>query len=582
MAKPIESQEIWEFKNPEELAQALENNSKTEIAWKIRKISSAVKDTSIDLRKKLQDELTDQEQIEIRETLKWSWVGKIFTKWMTPEEIKNNIWRDAVVAVVWAEGADMIEKWEWYIKSLSDAWETAGKLFEEWKYMAAIWVFLKWLFWGFSLKEWNKKGEKKEEGKDWEKKWEEKVDSKMQYLGGLKILYLLKWEKKNDYTTSVLLLDEIKSKNFLELKEIYKWWEKWIWEKLKISNKWSDKEIYESLKLLIDNEPFLEKSIWKANLEWKSWELWKNLIALDKIGWNLLNWVFSKLENIQFSMNPLDAANQIRSLDIFNISIPNWKDIVLWDLENRKDLIADVSTETLITLFQINDNIKWFDSKQKERLLNLWKDEKEKAFIEKIFDFRSKIINWLSWLFWEESKSNYMSFFDTHWLTMKETIELYMITNWSNDLSSLNGMEKSAVYLKLWKILWKDESFRWKFFDQKLIEWIEKWTIPEEVQMILWHFLSKVTEAFINTVSKAAKELFEAIPLKYKVIAWLLIWVTIVAMIRFKPIAIVWQVAIVAILTTAVMSSQTMNKQTGKVYTKEEIEKIVKDMNLIK
>lgn len=576
--------EIQHQKSPEELAKILEERSKVNLAERIRQIAKEAKDNWKEERDALREKLTEAEQTEIRNTLPWdAWVAQVFDKWASKKTTNNEINWD--------------KKWNWNlfdkIESITSRFWNASEIFE--KVSNAKWWFMwniSWIMAAFAyffsgklpeLPEWVslsfiKKFEDKVEGNISEKvEWGKDTlkNKDLQYIWGIKALFLLKWEKKDDFTISILNQNEIKTKSFSELKNEYKKWENWIWERLKIFGKWSDKQIHNSLKLIIDNEFFLDKHIWKWNNQWKSWEIWKNLIDL----WNIWSWminnVIKKIDDTSFSMNPMDAMKQLSWINMFDLWVENWK-INFWDLSDREWLFKDITTKTLITLIWMPDRLKW-TPEEKNRMLSFAENDNEKAFIEKLFEFRLKIINLLSWLFWEDIRWKYNTFFGENWLTMKEILELYLITWWNTDINSINWLEKSAIYLKLWKILWKDPSFRWEYFDKKLIEWIEKWTIPNEVKMVLWSVFWKITDSFILWTTKALKELYEAIPLEWKIWAWLAIWVLLISMIYFKPIAIVWKVAMVSIITTAIISSNAINKQTWKVYTELEIKKIVDD-----
>lgn len=581
--------DIQTERTPEELAKELETKSHENLAKKIRQLAEEAKSNWKWARETLREWLTPEEQAEIREALPWDiWVAQVFDKWMTP----NEAWK---VAIDWALKWKTEKKNKWLsffdkISSLGSRFANAWEIFDKiknakwwfWWWVAWIWAWFAYMFTGKipELPEWvslsflkNTKGKVEDKVEGWK---DILKDKDLQYIWGIKSLFLLKWEKKNDFTISILNLDEIKSKSFSDLKDEYKKWEKWIWERLKISNKWSDKQIYKSLKLFIDNEDFLDKTIWKWNKEWKSWKIGENLIDLWKMWSWMINKIVEKVENTSFSINPADAMKQLSSISMFEIWTENWK-INFWDLEEREWLFKDISWKTLITLISMSDKLKWTPD-EKNRMLSSAQDDKEKQFIEQLFEFRWKIITLLSWLFWEgDIKKEYNKFFSENGLTMKQLLELYLITWWNTDINSLNWLEKSAIYLKLWKILWDNPSFRWKYFDKKLIEWIKEWTIPEDVKMVLWNIFWKIADAFISWTTKALKELYEAIPLEWKIWVWLAIWTLIIAMVYFKPIAIVWQVAIVSILTTAVMKSSTINKETWKVYTEAEIKKIVSE-----
>ncbi|MDD5769365.1 MAG: hypothetical protein PHE25_00205 [Candidatus Gracilibacteria bacterium] len=581
--------DIQTERTPEELAKELETKSHENLAKKIRQLAEEAKSNGKGARETLREGLTPEEQAEIREALPGDiGVAQVFDKGMTPNEAGKVAIDGALKGKTEKKnkGLSFFDK----ISSLGSRFANAGEIFDKIKnakggfggWVAGIGAWFAYMFTGkipelpegvslsFLKNTKGKVEDKVEGGKDILK------DKDLQYIGGIKSLFLLKGEKKNDFTISILNLDEIKSKSFSDLKDEYKKGEKGIGERLKISNKGSDKQIYKSLKLFIDNEDFLDKTIGKGNKEWKSGKIGENLIDLGKMGSGMINKIVEKVENTSFSINPADAMKQLSSISMFEIGTENGK-INFGDLEEREGLFKDISGKTLITLISMSDKLKGTPD-EKNRMLSSAQDDKEKQFIEQLFEFRGKIITLLSGLFGEgDIKKEYNKFFSENGLTMKQLLELYLITGGNTDINSLNGLEKSAIYLKLWKILGDNPSFRGKYFDKKLIEGIKEGTIPEDVKMVLGNIFGKIADAFISGTTKALKELYEAIPLEWKIGVGLAIGTLIIAMVYFKPIAIVGQVAIVSILTTAVMKSSTINKETGKVYTEAEIKKIVSE-----
>lgn len=575
--------EIGEYKTPEALAQALEEKSKGEIAKKIRKIAEQVKGESIDLREKLKDALSDSEQTQIREVLSSTSISSIFDKGMSEVEIATQKAQQELASVVWgAEATKAMGKFEWFLERFDNAGDVYKKVAEAkgwmaWTFagiMAAIMYFLTGKApEGFDFS-WGKKWEKKERGK-------ENSDNEYKYIWWVKILYILSWDKSKRYISSMLLQDEVKSKSFNELQSFYSSWKDWVSKKLWLTDKWSDEQVYESLKILIENEKLLHSIVWKTNPEWKKWKIEENLIKIN-ISWgSAIEKIIKKVEDINFSTNPIDAISQLRWISIFSLNNIDGE-ISFWELDDRKHLITDnISNISLIKLLWSDELLKEDINTQKNRLYWITDEsDKEKWFIDTILAFRKNIAVSLSWLFWEDKRWAYKSFFDKNWLSMQETIELYMLTWWKTNINELNGLEKSGIYLKLWKIAWKDPSFRGEFFDKNIIEWIKNWTLPEEVITIFWSIFSKVSEKIFDSASAALKELWEAIPTKDKVIIWGVLWISIMAMIYFAPLRIVWLTAITAMITMAITSSQAINKSTGNVYTKEEIDKILKDLKM--
>lgn len=567
-------EKIWKFESPEELAQALEDKNKA-LADRVREISKkSIETDSKDLRKALQEELSPKEQKEIREALPDAWVSEVFTKWMTSEEQAIQKAKDGVSEMIWEKNTQTLQKVEWIWNRLSTWFDKIWDIFnEKWMmaWIGAIILMFKWIFsWDFSALD-EILNPKKDEKKGEEKKEDEK-NKDLTYLWWVKILYLMNWDKSKRYISSMLVQKEIKEKSFDDLKWIFKEGKEWISEKLKLKDRWSDEQVYESLKLLIDNEKFIDNILWKWNQNWRKWNIWENLINISKSWWWVIRNITDKLEKVKFSLNPVDAMNQLKWVDILDISIENGK-ISFWDLEDRKEILSEVSEKTLIQIIWTNESIKDLNTEQKNRLYNQtdW-SEKEKWFIDKLLNYKKGIVETLSWLFWDDVKWKYTEFFNKHWIWVKELFELYMITWWKINLADMNGLEKSSLYLKLWKIVWVDEAFRWEFFDQKVIKWIENKSLPEDVQLILWTIFSKVSEWFINASSAALKEIWHAIPLKDKIIAWWAISLVVVWMVYFAPLRVVWVTAIAWIIASALTATSIKNK-----YTKDDIEKMIEE-----
>lgn len=491
MAKTIESQEIWEFKNPEELAMALEKNSNNKLAERVRGISGAVKDNSIDLRKKLQDELTDQEQIEIRKTLKWSWVGTVFTKWMTPEEIQDNIWREAIAGVVWAEGASIISKWEWYMKSLSDAWETAGNLFNEWKYMAAIWVFLKWLFWSFDLKTWNKKDEKKEEGKDWEGKVEVAPIDKISLPMKMIVTYSYKWTKENqEKIINISQTDNFKKLSLKEINNISQN-ENLLkdWVKQTYPNGWVDLKNIKDLFQLFSSSGNAYKTLSTIHKNWFD-ENKKIIELLTPSKENKDMYIYEKFSNLDaFSFVDWGIGEFIK-LD------QDW--IQKWEFISN-GINGNILTFILANQFKLWDNV---DTLLMDKTWSINKNENEK--IREIVDFWNKINTLLK----TNPQINLGSKIDlTGSLDLKDITKLYIMLWAESDFNNMNEFQQSFLYFVIPGLLWEKWSrgnIEEGWYTAKL--WIkikdatlhQANSLPEWVNRFFSHVWNKIIEYSIE------------------------------------------------------------------------------------
>ncbi len=491
MAKTIESQEIWEFKNPEELAMALEKNSNNKLAERVRGISGAVKDNSIDLRKKLQDELTDQEQIEIRKTLKWSWVGTVFTKWMTPEEIQDNIWREAIAGVVWAEGASIISKWEWYMKSLSDAWETAGNLFNEWKYMAALWVFLKWLFWSFDLKTWNKKDEKKEEGKDWEGKVEVAPIDKISLPMKMIVTYSYKWTKENqEKIINISQTDNFKKLSLKEINNISQN-ENLLkdWVKQTYPNGWVDLKNIKDLFQLFSSSGNAYKTLSTIHKNWFD-ENKKIIELLTPSKENKDMYIYEKFSNLDaFSFVDWGIGEFIK-LD------QDW--IQKWEFISN-GINGNILTFILANQFKLWDNV---DTLLMDKTWSINKNENEK--IREIVDFWNKINTLLK----TNPQINLGSKIDlTGSLDLKDITKLYIMLWAESDFNNMNEFQQSFLYFVIPGLLWEKWSrgnIEEGWYTAKL--WIkikdatlhQANSLPEWVNRFFSHVWNKIIEYSIE------------------------------------------------------------------------------------
>lgn len=482
----LESQ-IWEFKSPEELAKALEAQNQ-KLADKVRDISKrAIETDSKDLRKRLQDELTPEEQLEIRETLPNSGVGKVLNKGLTKEERQAEEAHKEVSGIIWEDNAKNLAKAEWYSKSLWDAWDVAGKLFEEGKWIAAIGIILKGLFWQFSLKAWEKKDGNEEEKQSW------KVDIKYQYASS-SVSYIFWWESKNTLN-KLFALDKFQTMRYHDAKVLH---EKYKWEKNK---DWLQKELW--IEWVTWDEVF--KALWiLVDENVKSWQLLSNFYSKkwEEI-WNktikeCVAWLYSNIKmfkNLESISTPDQIIDAWKNFALKIEQLPNWESEIKWEIyDSLKELWITKNIILFINargknwfenIIQLEKNLDWIQSE-------LSKDDK-KELKEKFIPFAKNIETSLSEGFWHDYKQAMKSCFDTNHLKPNELLELYAITWGNHSYDKLNDMQKTYIYTKLISLL--DDR------DPKLAGsygafLIEKWetTMPPWVLSMLWYLWWKLKD----------------------------------------------------------------------------------------
>lgn len=514
-----ERNKIWEFQNPEELAKALEEKSKQDLAKRVREISGQVQGNSVDLRKKLQDELSEVEQSQIRKTLPDKWVDNIFIKGMTTEERQQLMAKKAMVWVVWAEATQWLWKMESWMKSIGDSFDVAGELFEKWQFMAAFWVILKGLFWQFSLEEWNKKDDEKKDGKK-----EEKTDNKnenfknAEYILWVKALYLMSGKKIVKDSDNVLLTNEFRVMNFTQLEQEYKN-KNDIAKRLKLKSH-SDEQVMSGIEILISSEKSINNLLQNSPPNWKNLPLENIIDLINQKWWKTLSNMKDKVTNIDVSItNPVEIIDKAMGSmhDLIDIKEDwNWW-INFWELDSRKWIISDVSPSTLFNIIAIwkDSIIKTTDTKGNSiETITSKGTDKDKEFIWNLFSYKDQIISWITNIFPNESKEKINSFFWDKWFTLKELFEIYLITWWKTDINNLDWISQSLFYTKLWKILWKDPEVR-AIYNVHILNALwdkaENIKLSSETKNFLSNISRYILDKSMDTAKKWLKEIYSTI-----------------------------------------------------------------------
>lgn len=516
---------IGRFETSEELAKELESKNKKEIADRVREISrNQASAQSIELRNKLREELSWKEHREIREALAWTWVERVFDKDMTPKEKAiAEVW----AVIPWAAWVTQklwwIEKW-W--KSASDSFSTAWDLLKQWKFMAAIAVFFKWITWKFSLSEWNKKYGEENETQASKPDQVNENNPDIQYILWINALYALMWKEKKT-TKSILQSPQIKISNFQKLKNesINK---NWIAGRLWIKN-FNDDDVFKEIQILLNSEEKIDKLLWNEFPNWKNEKLIDVIILLNK-KWFLTIWKLQeKIDNINFSINPEENINQLFESLWENLSIDykDWK-VIYWDIENGDKLIWNISWILITNIVSSNQRVIK-STNSKELIETIWQEkEEDKEFLRKLMKFKDDIIPNLEKLLPSDKRSDIASFFSSEWkwLKLKELTELYIITWWNPNIEQIWWIKTTLVYLKFWNILFKDRSWLAWAFAWELHERIIKDDplIPEEAKNFFGNILSVIWKSVWERFKWVMLDIWNYTDTSTKLIVWWIIW----------------------------------------------------------
>lgn len=522
----VKNTEIWEFKNPEELANALEQKSKTDLANKIRSISWKVQDNSIDLRKALQEELSDTEQKEIRETLKDSWVAKVFTKWMSQEEKAMQAVENEASEIIWEENAKTLKKVEWIWNRLSTWFDKIWDIFSEKWMMAWIWAIIlmfKWIFsWDFSALD-NILNPKKEEKKDEDKKGSEKIDENNMLNMKVFIEYVYKWEDKSEIL-NICQKWNFKKLSFKEIKEISN-------DDTKL-NSWI-KETYWDTRV---NKSQI-KTAFKLFIDWKWNETFQRILAKNYNENLKINEAFKSISKDLFifehisSLNPNDLLKEWWEMVRFDIA--DFKDWEPPKIFNERWITKNLWTFILSSSYWVWDNIEKLlsnsplENKEKEKLREMI------TFWEKI---QSEIIlnNKINLWMWEKIKKT----FAEKPLSLIEITKMYIILWWETDFSQMNEFKQSFMYFSVWSLLDKNRSnwTQWEYI-VKLADLIKDWISWKASEIPTWvtDFMWSVWNWLIDYIEKSLIDWwvtfawwFKEVIKKYPWLLAILVWIILI------------------------------------------------------
>lgn len=543
---------IGRFETSEELARELEAKNKAEIAARVREISrNQASAQSIELRNRLREELNWQEHKEIREALAWTWVERVFDKDMTPEEKAiAEVW----AVIPWAAWVTQklwwIEKW-W--KSASDSFSTAWDLLKQWKFMAAIAVFFKWITWKFSLSEWNKKpGEENESQANWSENISEDLKNDYKYTAWISLIIKAEsftdFEKRTDPNFENINIDWnlhaiFLNKNFyekkfseLDLNNLSKEKKNWIANKLWITEQ-NDESVYNALLLLKRREWFLDKILKDKQPNWRELTVKEVVINLHRYS-SFFTW----LNNVSIESLTTKWNDFIKLWEDENSSWP-LNEMLDSQINDKNSPFYWIDKSYLLKIYSIN----WSHDFNKDSLLFWNKEKKYSDFIDKFKSFKENLPQLLkSWFFAgkNESKQEFNKFIDekTQKLSPREIMEYFIITNWKIESEGLNDVQNTMIFTKVLFLLNEKPDLQWETYLFAIRQWLfeNNINIPPAIKNSIWLMLRAMWEKVINSTWWMTQRLWWMLDWSEKAIA---IWWSVLALawlIYFIKVTAAW------------------------------------------
>ncbi len=506
-----------ELLTPEELKQL-------NILKKIEEKIESLNESTEEKLAKLKEEFSAEEETMIRKAINWEWLNTGI--WEIFDE-KNY---DSLVGSIWSSVSkwkqkleETIKKWGW--KWILAKFSGASKIFSEvskkewWGWTGMIaWIIAAWEFFIGSGKK-----EKKEEKK--ENEGNEENLKELKFIGVLNILEKISWEK-DPKIPAIIKQKKFYRHNFYDIEKNYKAWKDLSAKVFDLENVARDEEVYKSLEFIIKNEKFIDNI-----LKWKDWKNW----PLEK--------VFGEIDKESTILNRLSvmSLDKLKNTNFWFLSIKkdkNWKIEIWWDLKdklNEKNSIfnsKNISKIDLLRLYddktKINFDNKDEFNKTKNRLLWFINSNNEK-FIEKFLDFWKKIEKTLIKDFSLWAQQDFSKIFKNK-LTTREIIDFYLITWWETDIKKLNSIQKSTMFLKIWKMMWTrwEYSKRWEVYDKKLIDELKNDSseiLSTEVKTLLWNIFLKAAKETFEWLWNMMKEIWSSLDTKTTIAVWVfLVW----------------------------------------------------------
>jgi hypothetical protein len=538
-----------EIKTPEDLIKELEKKSKVILAWKVKDIINKITDHSKDKWQELKEKLNPVDSkaiVELFGNLKSKLIDENLDK--TEQKTKETVAKYAKVAAwtawiwwVFTVSAEALKeevsglkdaKWLWFIEKMMSFFEKISDTFDNIIEWVKTWFTSKFpkiasLFWIESKDDWDSKKDKVwswDDKKDSSKEQNDKNNennSNFKYQAVTGIFIKMFWgqfsnsrEKIDNKETlqTLFVHKQFKNKTVRELKEIYKdyiWKKDKTWIKEKLWVEWihsTDKEIYFALTVLVASNSYWYKLI--DNLYKKKKPEEQNFN--DKTIEEVMLWLHRDIHLIQNfdQIGSVDELLSWKTPDIFNLWVvsKDWGLEITWWLKEKAELLN--LSKWLIWFAFINSKITLNNFKDVKYLenMNLISEEDKKLLTEKILPFWKNIINTIngsSFNLWLDLSGE----FNENKLSLKQILDLYIITWWNTNINEMNTLEKTYLYAKIpWMM--ENPNLSAQYF-ANITKEIEKSAsvslIPQEVKESLWNignYLAKKTvDQLLDSIS---------------------------------------------------------------------------------
>lgn len=519
----------FKYKTFEDLASALKWKSKDTLAKRVMDIWWQIQDSSVDWRDKLRLELTPEEEKWLREALPET--ASVFNEWMTTEEVAVDAAKQEIWKHIWAENVQRVEQALSVWEKFSKAGEIFWKLWSEWNYLKAFWVFIAILFWTWKVWDfdWSKKDWNKEEKTNVVEGPQVEIDKvDIRYTFWISFLLKLEWLAENlshswwqidSNVNAVFLNKNFHSKSYKEI--VSTTWFTWLWQKLWIP--WKDENIHKAITILQSREWVLDKILSKSKPNWRDESIYNLLLHLNVYSsfyWNIEN------TDIEWYMK--------KGWDFISIDFEKWKWALNWLLEARlNDKNSPFYWVDPTYLWRIYS--MWTANDFDKEVLKLWEEwDKYKKFTEWFKKFKEELpfllwwwfFAWKTWDNWE-TKKDFQKFFAEHNFSPREVLELYVITWWDTDIQSYDRVQNSMIFTKVFFMLNQKPALQWSTYLYAIKEWwingstsIE---IPGEIKSAISFMLRTMFEKAINSTWWIAQRVWWMLDDKEKV-AWIWIW----------------------------------------------------------
>lgn len=394
------------------------------------------------------------------------------------------------------------------VSFFSKIWSTFWKVWDVYKkswLMAAIWFLFGNIF-GFGEDD-----EKKDikEVKEVKKDNNEKLMNQVKYTWWIKFLLSISdsniWIYNFNY-------ENIKKNSIQTLLNEKKKWSEWISERLGIKgDKNINNEIYNTVVLIEKNDKMLDSMLKNENPNWRNETLETVILQLGPYlpSFTMLNNSISS-----DTLNKFSFWNFTTLSELLLKRQKSWNSKLKWV---SKELLTE-----LVWLWWEN----WLKINEAEDKLsgNTFKKPKEEEFEKDLIRFWKDFLNILknNFFIWKESeRENFNKYFDDRSLTVKESVELYIITDWLTDVVNYSDMTKTMIYSKIWFMMWSAwdkklwNELRANTYNEYFVNWIKEdmqWIedVPDSMKVVGENVGIKMLESMLWIILNKWDLLWEA------------------------------------------------------------------------